>query len=62
MPAAGEVVETNSELGNNPGTVNESPVENGWFVKIKLSDQGKADCDALMDDAAYQKHCDEEEH
>jgi glycine cleavage system H protein len=50
-PAAGEVVEVNTALSDNPGTVNESPEGAGWFLKMKLDN--RADLDALMDEAAY---------
>lgn len=50
-PVAGEVVEVNQPLNDNPGLVNESPTGEGWFVKIRMSDPGEAG--ALMDEAAY---------
>lgn len=37
-PVSGEVVEINSQLEDNPETINESPYEDGWFFKVKLSD------------------------
>ena len=61
-PVSGEVVEVNEGLADSPANVNSSPLGEGWFMKIKLNDQGKADFEALMDDAAYKTHCDEEEH
>jgi glycine cleavage system H protein len=36
MPVSGEVVEVNQALEASPETVNSSPLENGWFVKIKV--------------------------
>jgi glycine cleavage system H protein len=36
MPISGEVVEVNQALEASPETVNASPLENGWFVKIKV--------------------------
>lgn len=43
MPVAGEVLEFNSELdeseGDNPTLINESPYEEGWIVKVKVSDE-----------------------
>jgi glycine cleavage system H protein len=51
-PISGEVVATNSDLGDNPETVNESPEKLGWFAKVKLAD--KAEVDALMDRPAYE--------
>jgi len=50
-PLSGEVVETNSRLTDNPGTVNEAPEGGGWFMKIKVADKGEID--ALLDDAGY---------
>ena len=52
-PVSGEVVAVNDELTGAPETVNADAAGKGWFVKIKLGD--KAQLDALMDDAAYQK-------
>ena len=37
MPVAGEVVEVNPELENNPQFVNEDPYGKGWMIKIKTS-------------------------
>jgi glycine cleavage system H protein len=51
-PVSGEIVEVNNALQETPGTVNEDPAGKGWFLKIKLADQGELD--ALMDEAAYQ--------
>lgn len=50
-PVAGEVIEVNAELGENPALVNEDPLQRGWLVKLRLSDA--SDIAALMDDAAY---------
>jgi glycine cleavage system H protein len=37
MPLSGEILELNSELEANPELVNESPYEDGWMIKIKIS-------------------------
>lgn len=50
-PVSGEVIEVNTALGDAPGTVNTSPEEEGWFMKIRLS--GPVDPAAMMDAAAY---------
>lgn len=50
-PLAGEVVEINQRLTDEPGLINTSPTGDGWFFKLKVSDAG--DLDALMDEAAY---------
>ena len=48
---AGEVVEVNDALNEEPGLVNADPFETGWMVKLKMSDP--ADLDALLDAKAY---------
>ena len=50
-PVSGEVVEVNGALEDAPQLVNESPVGDGWFMKIRLSDP--SELDGLMDEAAY---------
>jgi len=35
---SGEIVEVNEELEWEPALVNQSPYENGWLVKIKITD------------------------
>jgi len=52
-PISGEVVEANSALADNPGTVNEAPEGGGWFMKIRVAD--KAEVDGLLDEAGYQE-------
>lgn len=37
-PVDAEIMEFNTELDDAPEKVNESPYENGWIVKIKISD------------------------
>jgi glycine cleavage system H protein len=53
-PVSGEIIAVNEALDGEPGKVNESPDDEGWFVKIKLSDAGELA--GLMDDAAYKDH------
>jgi len=62
LPVHGTVIEANNRLEENPAKVNESPVKEGWFVKIKLSAQGKKDFEKLMDEAKYKAHVDAEKH
>ena len=61
-PVAGEVLEVNSVLEETPGKVNESPIEGGWFIKLKVSAAGKADFAKLLDEKAYKQMCDEDKH
>ena len=51
MPIAGEILEINETLNDNPALVNESPYADGWMIKIKPSDS--TELTALMDRAAY---------
>ena len=50
-PIAGKIVEVNSALGDNPGTINTAPTTDGWFFKIEPTDAGEIA--ALLDEAAY---------
>ncbi len=50
-PVSGEIIEVNELLADEPDTVNESPYEDGWFFKIKMSDV--SDLENLMDAEAY---------
>ena len=50
-PVSGEVVEVNEALDDSPELVNESPFEDAWIAKIKLSDA--SELDKLMDADAY---------
>jgi glycine cleavage system H protein len=52
-PVSGEVVEVNSDLEASPGTVNEDPAGRGWFLKIRLTDEGELD--GLMTEEQYQE-------
>ena len=57
-PISGEIIEVNGVLVEAPETVNSVPYENGWFLKMTISDA--AELDELMDADAYSDHCDEE--
>ncbi len=53
MPVAGEVLEFNSALEDNPALVNEDPYGEGWMIKVKVSDADELD--ALLSAAQYQE-------
>jgi len=57
-PISGEIVEINSELLDAPETVNNSPYDDGWMVRIRPDDA--ADLDELMDATSYQDFIEEE--
>ena len=50
-PVSGEVVAINDPLADEPGLVNTSPTENGWFMKIRMSDPSQIE--EMMDEEAY---------
>lgn len=50
-PLACEIIEANQSTADTPASVNESPEENAWFYKIRISDV--SELDALMDADAY---------
>jgi glycine cleavage system H lipoate-binding protein len=47
----GEIVEVNEALADDPGKINEDPLGDGWFFKIKPEDASQMD--DYMDEAAY---------
>lgn len=52
-PVAGEVVEGNAAVADDPALINRDPEGDGWFFKLKLSDPGEVE--GLMDEAAYRE-------
>ena len=50
-PAAGEVVEGNPAVADDPSLINRDPEGEGWFFKLKLDDPSAVD--GLMDEASY---------
>ena len=52
-PLSGEVIEVNEALEENPELVNTSPYENGWFFKLKVSDENLGSIDSLMTAEEY---------
>jgi glycine cleavage system H protein len=51
MPVAGVIVEVNTLLADEPGKVNEEPLDGGWFFKMKVEQPDELN--GLMDEAAY---------
>ena len=50
-PLDGEIVEVNEAIVDEPSKVNDDPLGDGWFFKMKASDPSQMD--AYMDEAAY---------
>lgn len=58
-PVSGTVLEINDPLTENPETMNEDCYEEGWLIKVKISDP--KELDALMDHEQYQAYIKEQE-
>jgi glycine cleavage system H protein len=50
-PVSGEVVEVNSELVDQPQSVNDDPYQRGWMIKIRATDS--SDVDKLLTAEQY---------
>ena len=51
-PVSGEIVEVNDRLEDDPELVSDNPMDEGWFIKVKLSKP--SELDELMDEKSYQ--------
>ena len=58
-PVSGTVEEINDTLEDAPETVNQDPYGDGWFFKLKVSDE--RELDDLLDADAYQELCESED-
>jgi glycine cleavage system H protein len=56
-PLAGEVIEVNSALADNPALVNQEPYGAGWLIRLRPD--SPAALDQLMSSAAYGKMIEE---
>ena len=52
-PISGEVIEVNDTLEESPELVNTSPYEEGWFFKLKVSDENLESIESLMTAEEY---------
>jgi glycine cleavage system H protein len=59
-PVDGEVTAANQSVVGNLEHLADDPYEKGWFIKIKIADE--AGLASLLDEAAYRKQCEEEQH
>lgn len=50
-PVSGEITAVNAALEDEPDKINQSPLDDGWLFRIRLSDAGEID--ELMDEDAY---------
>ncbi|PIE48012.1 MAG: glycine cleavage system protein H [Flavobacteriales bacterium] len=51
IPVSGTVIEFNEALEDAPESINTSPYEKGWIIKIELSDA--TELESLLDAQAY---------
>ena len=56
-PVNGTVVEINDSLVDEPEKVNNDPMGDGWFIKMKVTDPDELD--DLMDEDAYKEYIDD---
>ena len=52
-PLSGEVIEVNEALEESPELVYTSPYEDGWFFKLRVSDENLGSIDSLMTAEEY---------
>jgi glycine cleavage system H protein len=57
-PISGTVTEVNEPLMDAPETINEDPFDEGWMVRVEMSNP--AELKELMDAAAYRAYIQEE--
>ena len=50
-PVGGKVVEVNESLNDSPELVNDSPYEEGWMIKVEVSDS--SEIERLMSASEY---------
>ncbi|HET9225221.1 MAG TPA: glycine cleavage system protein GcvH [Thermoanaerobaculia bacterium] len=53
-PVAGEIVEINEAVGDDPELLNEEPHSDGWLVKVRFS--SAADLKSLMSSEQYEEY------
>ena len=53
-PVSGEVKEINGELADRPELVNEDPFEQGWILRVTMSDSSEVD--GLMSAEEYEAY------
>ena len=56
-PLSGEVIEVNEALADTPETINDSPYDDGWLFKLKMS--AETELDDLLDAEAYESEAED---
>lgn len=52
-PISGEVVEANDAVANDPSVANQSPYEDGWFIRARLSNP--SELEGLLSASDYEE-------
>tara|TARA_B100001750_G_scaffold218846_1_gene205313 strand:+ start:1772 stop:2149 length:378 start_codon:yes stop_codon:yes gene_type:complete len=58
-PVSGKIGEVNNMVINNPSIINSSPEDEGWFIKMGITN--KSELEDLMDETSYMKFLKESE-
>ncbi|MDD3642792.1 MAG: glycine cleavage system protein GcvH [Candidatus Krumholzibacteria bacterium] len=58
-PVSGEVIEINQAIVDHPEIVNRDPHDEGWFIKVRMSDS--SELDVLFSHDEYQEYLGEQE-
>jgi glycine cleavage system H protein len=56
VPVSGAVVAVNEALVDEPEKVNNDPMGEGWFIKLKITET--SELEELMDEDAYKEYAD----
>ncbi|NQV23302.1 MAG: glycine cleavage system protein GcvH [Rhodopirellula sp.] len=59
-PVSGEIVEVNDQISDNLDLLSDDAFGAGWILKIRMANP--ADLDNLLDRAAYEQNCQNEDH
>lgn len=51
MPVSGEIISINNIIEDNPEMINSNPLDDGWIIKIKITD--KSEIDTLLNHNKY---------
>jgi glycine cleavage system H protein len=58
-PMAGEIIEVNGALLDQPEMINQDPYEQGWMLRLKATEPGQLD--GLLDSVSYREFIESEQ-
>ena len=59
-PLSGKVVEVNDGIADNLENLKDSPYEQGWIIKLRITNPDEIK--ELLDSAGYKEHVESEDH